>query len=75
METSDRMQFFSRLHLFNIQDIQDDRSTRFLCTANYKIDHIIKLFHEENSIISGLFSQNSLFLCGLQGNMGFQRKR
>ena len=37
--------------------IQDDRSTRFLCTTNYRIDQIIKLFHEENSIMSRLFSE------------------
>ena len=32
------------------------------------IDHIIKRFHEEKSIMSGLFSQNSMLLCGMQGN-------
>ena len=32
------------------------------------IDYIIKRFHEENSIMSGLFSQNSMLLCGMQGN-------
>ena len=41
-----------KLHSLNIQD---DRSTRFLCTTNYSIDHIIKRFHEENSIMPGLF--------------------
>ena len=40
-----------KLHSFNIQD---DRSKRFLCTTNYSIDHI-KRFHEENSIMPGLF--------------------
>ena len=51
------LQFFTilqdKLHSFNIQD---DQSTRFLCTTNYSIDHIIKRFHEENSIMPGLFS-------------------
>ena len=69
------MQFFTilqdRLHSFNIQD---DRSTRFFCKTNYRIDHIIKSFHEENSITSGLFSQNNLLLCGMQGNNGLLAK-
>ena len=51
------LQFFTilqdKLLSFNIQD---DRSTRFLCTTNCSIDHIIKRFHEENSIMPGLFS-------------------
>ena len=51
------LQFFTilqdKLHSFNIQG---DRSTRFLCATNYGIDHIIKRFHEENSIMPGLFS-------------------
>ena len=63
IQTSNRMQFFTilqdNLHSFSIQDradkhfsslIQDDRSTYFLCTTNYRIDHILKRFHEENSI-------------------------
>ena len=29
------------------------------------IDHIIKRFDEENSIMSGLFSENSMLLCGM----------
>ena len=41
-----------KLHSFNIQD---DRSTRFLCTTNYSIDHT-KRFHEDNSIMPGFFS-------------------
>ena len=61
-----------KLHSFNIQD---DRSTRFLCTTNYRIsDHIIKHFQEENLIISELFSQNNLILCGMQGNNGLLAK-
>ena len=32
------------------------QSTPFLCTTNYCIDHIIKRFHEKNSIMPGLFS-------------------
>ena len=40
-----------KLHAFNIQD---DRSTRFLCTTNYSIDHIIKRFREER--MPALFS-------------------
>ena len=28
----------------------------------------MKHFHEENSIISGLFNLNNLVLCGTQGN-------
>ena len=39
---------------------------RFLYSTIYRIDHIIKRFHEENSIMSGLFSQNNLLLCGVQ---------
>ena len=38
------------------------------CTTNNRNDHIIKRFHEENSIMSGLFSQNNLPLCGMQGS-------
>ena len=49
------LQFFTilqdKLRSFNIQD---DRSTRFLCTTNYDIGHIIKGFHNENSIMPGL---------------------
>ena len=62
------LQFFTilqdKLHSFNIQD---DQSTRFLCTTNYSIDHIIKRFHEENSIMPGLFSKKNLVLCDMQG--------
>ena len=29
---------------------------------------LLKRFHEDNSIMSGLFSQNNLLLCGIQGN-------
>ena len=32
------------------------------------IDHIIKRFDKENSIMSGLFSKNSMLICGMQGN-------
>ena len=39
---------------------------RFLYTTIYRIDHIIKCFHEDNSIMSGLFSQNNLLLYGVQ---------
>ena len=68
MQTSDRMQFFTlilqdKLHSFNIHE---DRRTRFLCTTSHRIDHIIKRFHEEDSIRSGLFSQNNLLLCGIR---------
>ena len=63
------LQFFTilqdKLQSFNIQD---DQSTRFLCTTNYSIDHIIKGFHEENSIIPGLFSKKNLVLRDMQGN-------
>ena len=54
-----------KLHSFNNQD---DQSTRFLCTTNYSIDHIIKRFHEENSIMPGLFSWKNLVLCDMQDN-------
>ena len=54
-----------KLDSFNIQD---DRSTRFLCTTNYRIDYIIKRFHGENSIMSELLSQKNLLLCSIQGN-------
>ena len=67
IQTSNRMQFFTvlqdKLHSFNIQG---DRSTGFLCTANCRIDHITKRFHEENSIMLGLFGQINLLLCGMQ---------
>ena len=63
------LQFFTilqdQLHSFNIQD---DQSRRFLCTANYSIDHIIKRFHEENSIMPELFSEKNMVLCDMQGN-------
>ena len=63
------LQFFTilqdKLHLFNIQD---DQSTRFLCTTSYSIEHIIKRFHEENSTMPGLFNQKNLVLCDMQGN-------
>ena len=51
--------------------IQHNRNTRFLCITNYRIDHIIKRFHEENSIMSGLLNQNNLLLCGMQGLLMF----
>ena len=37
----------------------------------YRIDQV----HEENSIISGLFNQNNLLLCGMQGNDGLLAKK
>ena len=65
VQTSDRIFFFfalfkpiilpfcsilqDKLHSFKYY-IQDDRSTRFFCTTNYSIDHIIKRFHEANSM-------------------------
>ena len=49
-------QFFTilqdKLLSFNIQD---DRSTRFLCTTNCVIEHIIKRFHEKNPMMSERF--------------------
>ena len=81
IQTSDRILFFfalfkpiilqfftifqDKLHSFNIQD---DQSTRFLCTTNYSIDHIIKRFHEENSIMPRVFSKKNLVLCDMQSN-------
>ena len=57
IQTCDRMQSFTilqdKLHPFN-KHIQDDQSTPFLCTTNYRIGHNIK--REDNSI-PGLFSQ------------------
>ena len=47
---------------------------RSLCKTNYGTDLIIKRFHEENSIMSGLFSKNNLLLCGMQGNNGLSAK-
>ena len=68
---TDRMQFCTifqdKLHSLNIQD---DRNTRILCTTNNGIDHVVKRFHKENSIMSGLFSQNNPLLCGMQGKNG-----
>ena len=82
IQTSDRIFFFfalfkpiilpfcsilqDKLHSFKYY-IQDDRSTRFFCTTNYSIDHIIKRFHEANSM-PRLFSQKNLVLCDMQGN-------
>ena len=37
-------------------------------TKNYRIDHVIKRFHKESSIMSGLFGQNNLLLCGILHN-------
>ena len=34
----------------------------------------IKRFHKENSIMSGLFSQHNLLLCGIQSNNGLLPK-
>ena len=69
IQTCDRMQSFTilqdELHPFN-KHIQDDRSTPFLCTTNYRIGHNIK--REDNSI-PGLFSQNTMLLCGMQVGM------
>ena len=68
LHTSERMRFLTilqdKLCSFNNQG---DRSRPFLCKANYRIDHIFKLFHEENFILSGLFSRNNLLLSGKQG--------
>ena len=35
---------------------------------------LLKRFHEENSIMSALFSQNNLLLCGIQGDNGLLAK-
>ena len=35
---------------------------------------LLKRFHEENSIMSGLFSQNNLLLCGIHGKNGLLAK-
>ena len=59
-----------KLHSFSTEG---DRSTHFLWTTNCRIDYIIKHFHEENAIMSGLFSQNNLLLCGLQGSNFIKR--
>ena len=40
----------------------------------YRIDRVIKRFHVENSIMSGLFSQTNLLLWGMQGNNGLLAK-
>ena len=62
------LSYFAVFHNFArqmalIQSIQDDRST-----TNYRIDHIIKRSHEENSIMQGLFSQKK---CSYVISMGF----
>ena len=57
-------------HLCTHSVIQDDRNKRFLCTTNHRIDHIKKRFHEDNSIMSELFSWENLLLSGMQGNNG-----
>ena len=76
IQTSNRILFFFALfkpiilQFFTIFsfNIQDDQSTRFLCTTNNSIDHIIKRFHEENSIMPRLFSEKNLVLCDMQSN-------
>ena len=65
---------FARQIALSHVNIQEARGTRFPCTTNHRIDHIIKLFHEKNSTISGLFSKNNLLLCGTQGNNGLLAK-
>ena len=35
---------------------------------------LLKRFHEENAIMSGLFSQNNLLLCGIHGRNGLLAK-
>ena len=62
------LQFFTFLQdkIALIQSVQDDRNTRFFCTTNYRTDHIIKRFHEGNSIMQGL-SQKNMPLCDMQG--------
>ena len=30
--------------------VQDDQNTRFLCTTNYRINHIIQRFYKDNII-------------------------
>ena len=43
------LQFFTILQdKLRSLNIQDDRSARFLWAKDYRIDHIIKRFHEEN---------------------------
>ena len=37
-------------------NIQGKCLKHILCTSNYSIDHIIKRFHEENSMMKRLFS-------------------
>ena len=75
IQTSDRifsalfrpiiLQFFTilqdNLHSFN-------QSRPFRCTTNQRIDHIIKLFHQENAIMQILFSQKNMLLCDIQDN-------
>ena len=65
---------FTRQIALSRVNIQEARRTRFPCTTNYRIDHIIKRFHEKNSTISGPFSKNNLLLCGTQGNNGLLAK-
>ena len=74
LHTSARMRFLTVLQDKYSFNNQDDRSTRFLCKTSYGIDLIIKRFHEENSIMSGLFSKNNLLLCSMQGNNGLSAK-
>ena len=73
LRTSDWIRFCTilqdKLYSFNNQD---HRSMGFLCKTNYGID--LQRFHEENSIMSGLFSKNNLLLCGMQSNNGISVK-
>ena len=73
LHTSDWIRFCTilqdKLYSFNNQD---HRSMGFLCKTNYGID--LQRFHEENSIMSGLFSKNNLLLCGMQSNNGISAK-
>ena len=58
------LQFFTiLLDKLNSFNIQDDRSTRFLCTKNIELNWLhYKTFSQR------LFRQNNLLLCGMQGN-------
>ena len=69
----DRMQFFTTARASFAQQIIAYNLLSKKC-GQVGLDHIIKRFHEENSIMSALFSQTNLLLCGMQGNNGLLTK-
>ena len=77
--------FFSKLTYFGQKCMQFSQFCKTNCTHSIirtikarasfaqqiiALTTLLKRFHEENSIMSGLFSQNNLLLCGIHGKNG-----